>query len=30
MVESNIAFMDSVSTVYYGGQAGYAPINVII
>ena len=24
MVDSNFAFIDSVSAVYYGGQAGYA------
>ena len=29
MVESNFAFIDPVSTVYYGGPAGYAPINMI-
>ena len=29
MVESNFAFIETVSTIYYGGQAGYAPINVL-
>ena len=29
MVESNFAFIEAVSTLYYGGRAGYAPINVI-
>ena len=29
MVDSNFAFIDPVSAVYYGGQAGYARTKMI-
>ena len=29
MIDSNFAFIDSVSAVYYGGQAGYAHTKMI-
>ena len=29
MVDSNFAFIDPVSVVYYGGQAGYAHAKMI-
>ena len=29
MVDSNFAFIDPVSAVYYGGQAGYARTKTI-
>ena len=29
MVDSNLAFIDPVSEVYYGGQAGYAHTKMI-
>ena len=29
MVDSNFAFIDPVSAVYYGGQAGYAHTKMI-
>ena len=29
MVDSNLAFIDPVSAVYYGGQAGYARTKMI-
>ena len=30
MVDSNFAFIDPVSAVYYGGQAGYAHTEMIM
>ena len=29
MLDSNFAFIDPVSAVYYGGQAGYAHTKII-
>ena len=29
MADSNVSFIDAVSAVYYGGQAGYAHTKVI-